>query len=181
MPGRRSFAILDMEPELQRELARAKGLPGWRGPEGDPIAHLAHTGASPAAMAQELERTCATARRDVCDAWTAVVRDPQHAESRLRSQLRSIDARSSGRAGTIAFAAAYLGNTSLALDALEHFTANASTPTFQNLWYPVLSNVRKDPRFSQIMRDLGLADLWRSTNEWPDFCRPKGSDDFECS
>jgi len=81
----------------------------------------------------------------------------------------------------IALAAAYLGDTSLALDALEVFTANAATPLLQNLWFPLLGNVRRDARFKRIMQDLGFAELWRRTGEWPDFCRPAGTTDFECS
>ena len=26
----------------------------------------------------------------------------------------------------------------------------------------------------------GLADYWRQSGKWPDFCGPVGEDDFEC-
>jgi hypothetical protein len=30
------------------------------------------------------------------------------------------------------------------------------------------------------VRDLGLADYFRSSGNWGDFCRPLAGDDFEC-
>ena len=34
---------------------------------------------------------------------------------------------------------------------------------FQNMWYPLLGDTRKDPRFKAIVRDVGWVDLWRKT------------------
>jgi len=31
-----------------------------------------------------------------------------------------------------------------------------------------------------MMRDIGLADYWRTIGNWGDFCHPVGKDDFEC-
>jgi hypothetical protein len=83
-------------------------------------------------------------------------------------------------ASSIALAAAYVGDTTLALDALQVFTMKAASAGFQNIWFPLLGDVRRDPRFKRIMRDLGLVDLWRHTGRWADSCRPVGADDFEC-
>jgi adenylate cyclase len=47
------------------------------------------------------------------------------------------------------------------------------------LWMPVLGAARRDPRFKQIVRDLGLVDYWRRSGKWGDFARPVGDDDFE--
>ena len=44
---------------------------------------------------------------------------------------------------------------------------------------PTLAELRKDPRFKQLMRDLGLYDYWRASGKWGDFARPTGDDDFE--
>ena len=30
------------------------------------------------------------------------------------------------------------------------------------------------------MREAGLADYWRQSGNWADFCGPVGEDDFEC-
>jgi TolB-like protein/tetratricopeptide (TPR) repeat protein len=43
---------------------------------------------------------------------------------------------------------------------------------------PNFSRFRADPRFEQLVRDIGLLDYWR-TVAWPDLCRPDG-DGVEC-
>jgi TolB-like protein len=48
------------------------------------------------------------------------------------------------------------------------------------LWQPYKTNLRSDARFKDIVRDLGLVDYWRTTGSWGDFCKPVGTDDFEC-
>jgi len=47
-------------------------------------------------------------------------------------------------------------------------------------WLLVHSGARADPRFKELMREGGLADFWRQSGKWPDFCGPVGKDDFEC-
>jgi Tfp pilus assembly protein PilF len=49
------------------------------------------------------------------------------------------------------------------------------------MWLPEMRDVRATDAFKTLMRDLGLVDLWRTTGNWGDFCRPVGADDFECS
>ncbi|MEO6080496.1 MAG: hypothetical protein ABIQ86_12040 [Steroidobacteraceae bacterium] len=40
--------------------------------------------------------------------------------------------------------------------------------------------MRTDPRFKEIVRDVGLVDYWRTSGNWGDFCKPVGTADFEC-
>ncbi len=40
--------------------------------------------------------------------------------------------------------------------------------------------LRADPRFKEIVRDVGLVDYWRASGNWGDYCKPVGNDDFEC-
>ena len=48
-------------------------------------------------------------------------------------------------------------------------------------WSPLLRDTRATGGFKALVRDVGIARYWRETGNWSDFCRPLGSDDFECS
>lgn len=72
------------------------------------------------------------------------------------------------------------GDKDLALDALRRAHVDLPSPNLVNLWAPFKTGLRADPRFKQIVRDLGLVDYWRAGGKWSDFCYPVGKDDFEC-
>jgi TolB-like protein/DNA-binding winged helix-turn-helix (wHTH) protein/tetratricopeptide (TPR) repeat protein len=76
--------------------------------------------------------------------------------------------------GIIAIWAAYYGDQKLALD------ATLRTPNTWWPWFPLFSEVRKQPQFKTMVRELGLVDFWREYT-WGDFCRPSGTHDFECN
>lgn len=48
------------------------------------------------------------------------------------------------------------------------------------LWRPVTANLRTEPGFERLLRDLGLVKYWQASGNWGDFCRPVGREDFEC-
>jgi cell wall assembly regulator SMI1 len=48
-----------------------------------------------------------------------------------------------------------------------------------DFWHPNFAPLHRDPRFKQMVIDLGLADHWRKTGNWGDFARPLGGGDFE--
>ena len=48
------------------------------------------------------------------------------------------------------------------------------------VWHLVLHGEGTNPRFKDFLRNIGLVDYWKK-HGWPDHCRAKGEDDFECS
>jgi hypothetical protein len=59
---------------------------------------------------------------------------------------------------------------------LEHDSADADNAWWV-LWDPDMVEFRKDPRFAELVSELGLMDFWRD-HGWPDFCRPDGDSLF---
>ena len=73
----------------------------------------------------------------------------------------------------VAIWASYYGDTELALNAMRR------TPDPWLFWMPLTSEVRQLLVFRELVADIGLVDYWREFG-WGDFCRPVGTDDFEC-
>jgi hypothetical protein len=186
----RQYAFLDMGEELAREYERVDGLMGsrWEADEAM-LAFRMHHGGPRAEIADRLERACAAApapppapgeETPLCVAGVNAIRSPGNAAQILRAQLEHLRQTSPYGALSLALWAAYLGERELALDALDLFSTAPSKAQLQKLWYPLLGDARKDPRFKAIVRKIGFVDLWRKTGQWGDFCRPLGADDFEC-
>jgi hypothetical protein len=182
----RQYAFLDMGEELTREYDRIQGLNGdhWLAEEAM-LAYLMHRGAPRAEIADRLERACAALAAGAppptyCVVGTNAIRSPEHAAQSLRELLASMRVTSPGDAESVALWASYLGERDVALESLEVLSTVKSTSVLQHMWYPVLGDARKDPRFKEIVRKIGFVDLWRKTGRWADFCRPRGDDDFEC-
>jgi len=186
----RQYALLDRADELGREYERTRSLKGINFQADEAMhAYLMHHGAPRTEIADRLERDC-TAFADAfhpsapppCFAGAKAIRSPERATSVsvLREQLDSLRERAPTAAASVAFYAAYLGERELALDALAVLAASSSGASLQNLWYPLLGDARKDPRFKEMVRNIGWVELWRKTGRWGDFCRPIGEDDFEC-
>jgi adenylate cyclase len=84
------------------------------------------------------------------------------------------------RSGVLGYWADHFGDEDLVLAALRRNLLDRNGTTFVNLSYPFETGVRTNPRFKEIVRELGLVDYWRASGNWGDFARPLGTDDFEC-
>jgi len=76
--------------------------------------------------------------------------------------------------------AAYFGDPELAIRAIGKLPPLAGNAFNWVIWRPVNSDTRRLPEFKELMHQWGLVDYWRTTGKWGDYCRPKGTDDFEC-
>ena len=142
------------------------------------LTHLMQSGSPSDVIVDQLERMCTVLVVPYyCNDLLEASRSPDKAAVVLHRLLETIPAIGID----VAHWAAYFGERDLALDALEvSLSRNASGPALQNIWSPLLSDARQDPRFKAMVRDIGFVDLWRATGNWADACRPVGDDDFEC-
>jgi TolB-like protein len=105
---------------------------------------------------------------------------PEEALGVIRAAFADPTYRSPAHMAALANWAVYFGDNDLALAALRHgLVEQRSGVTIGDLWFPNLAPLRRDPRFKQIVRDIGLAAHWRKSGNWGDFARPLGEDDFE--
>ena len=78
----------------------------------------------------------------------------------------------------IALLAAYFGDPEFALEVFSHEMPYTNI-RFGALWYPVMSDVRRLPRFRQLVTDVNLVEYWQAYG-WADYCRPLGDVEFVC-
>lgn len=74
----------------------------------------------------------------------------------------------------VAFWAAWHGDPVLALDALKRYPAPTS------FWQKVMTEVRREPGFKDLLYQSGLVEYYREFG-WNDFCHPLDEDDFMCT
>jgi TolB-like protein len=108
--------------------------------------------------------------------------DAKGASLALHQAFEAPDGPQKARSEVIALWSDYFGDKDLALAAIRRGLLVSPYDGFQmpTVWYPYVTGLRGDPRFKAIARDQGYADYWRKSGEWGDFCKPVGTDDFEC-
>ena len=78
----------------------------------------------------------------------------------------------------IAVLASKYGDVELADAALRRSMESANA-VLSSIWTPIARPLRKTPAFKETVRHLGLDTYWRR-HGWPEHCRPRGDNDFEC-
>jgi hypothetical protein len=103
--------------------------------------------------------------------------DPATALRKLHQMLEEARANASiYTLSGIAQGAAYFGDNDLALRALDSMSRRGYSFEIWAwiVWRPVMRDLRGEPAFKKLLRDLGIADYWRATGNWSDFCKPVG-------
>ncbi|HSG33229.1 MAG TPA: TIR domain-containing protein [Sphingomonadaceae bacterium] len=120
-------------------------------------------------------------RIELFDALAPVVHDREAAMKLVRAAIADPRWQDTTRQIWFAFLAGYYDAPDDCLTALRNAYVERH-PAFGillYLWWPVMREAHLDPRFKDILRDMGLYDYWRKTGKWGDFVRPVGDDDFE--
>lgn len=166
--------------EAEAEYVRSRDLPGDR--SAMELAALVHAlgTRNPERIAMHLNRYRETDwGRSGDDALAEVQRDRHAALSLLRQQIEGWREDGAMPPFLAAAWASYYGDHDLAIAGLRaHPDSLFSTAGL--MWDRVFAETRRTAAFKELLRDFGYVEYWRAQDAWGDFCRPIGSDDFEC-
>lgn len=104
---------------------------------------------------------------------------PEQARSELRRFYNDPTYQLPLLQNAMAIWASFFGDDELALEILKNLYEKYDFFVF-SIWQQMHQEIRQRPEFKDLVRDLGLVDYWRTTGNWGDFCRPIGTEDFEC-
>jgi DNA-binding winged helix-turn-helix (wHTH) protein/tetratricopeptide (TPR) repeat protein len=164
----------------RRALDQAESL--WAGTDSLRDAQFAfHLRYGDPRIAQELM----SEMRDVdgrSDAYLLARIDPSPANlEQLAVRIRECERRSDG--SSFAYAVQALGEfnqTDEAFRWLHRYPAEKIADASYLLFRPGMAAVRRDPRFMQVAKRIGLVDYWESSGRWPDFCSEPGLS-YDCA
>jgi len=171
------------EAELENE--RSKDLAGDRG-FIELCAFLRLKGRATPERIEAQYRTFLAARMDdmrvlFFDNLALHLREPEAARASIREAMADPHFDARARLIWLALFAGWFDATDEAIEALQRAFAGPTifVVLVRYIWLPVLRDARRDPRFKDILRDMGLYEYWRKSGNWGDFVRPLGDDDFE--
>lgn len=104
----------------------------------------------------------------------------QAALSSLRQEFNDPNRQVGNFLALIGGVADLYGDKDLALAALRRGFVDLHATAYLSFWPVNKTGLHADPRFKQLVRELGFADYFRSSGRWNDFCQPLGKDDFQC-
>ncbi len=167
--------------EADAEYARSKDLPGdhahieWRA-----VTRMWVRGDT----ARAKQRFVAAFGQDTSSlpfypALAQVLDEPERALALIRAAFDDPHYQDGWRLGSLAHWAEHYGDRDLAFRALRRAYVEMHGQTVLDIWMPALAGLRRDPRFKDLVRDLGLYDYWRKSGKWGEHARPVGDSDFE--
>src|SRR5688572_28781001 len=169
----------DAEYERSRSLAGERGLVDilalWR--------LLTQRSPEPAAVRAQLELTARTAGQlfaALADELGDELEDREPAVGTLPRLFDDPAMQTATGMLWLAGFADHFDDTDLTLAALRRSYVDYGGTNIGMIWRPYRNPLRADPRFKDIVRDLGLVDYFRASGNWGDFCRPLVGDDFDC-
>ena len=181
----RAYALEPFTPQIALDTAQDRWLTG----QNDAAIALAQT-LRPINRAPTLAKIYATIGRygEAADALMEIANDPNSAAAQAAQLLRTAPAKTDSLEtlprlpANLEFVYLHVGAQERAIAVYERRAEvgflGANTTAF--VWHPSYAPVRKTERFKALMRKVGLVEYWRAKG-WPEFCKPVGADDFECS
>ncbi len=175
-----ALTILGHDEEADAEYRRSEDLVGQRHvAEHTALLRAWSRGAPPATLREHLRRYQDPVQMPVEAELPGLIEQPEKARQRLRRAFDDPAYQDSTRQFRLAVWAALFGDVDLALAALRRAYIDLQSWTSMLIWLPIYRPMRADPRFKQLLRDLGLVDYWRASGNWGEFARPVGAEDFE--
>jgi tetratricopeptide (TPR) repeat protein len=117
--------------------------------------------------------------RDINQVMHALLDTPEEAGTELRLFLTDPAYNNPMNLSGIAVWASYFGEFEIALQACRE-SIGLDSSLFSVIWRPIHKGMRQLPGFKDLVRESGLVDYWRTSDNWGDFCHPIGDDDFMC-
>ena len=168
--------------QAQAEFQRSMGLAGiyQRTNVYALMRLLRRDDATPDAIGKQFRKLldAETLRMPVSHALATTYNDRAKSREVIRKAIDDPANQDRVRMVVVTFFADAFNEKDLALRALERSVIDLKYTGA--LWFPYRTDTRADPAFKALVRATGLADYFRASGNWNDFCKPVAADDFEC-